>query len=705
MQQDAPTRSTDGQNDFSYGMDSSRTPEVIAPNAVALGVNAVFRTGWARTRPSFRRFFMSPVDVWTKFATAFFQGAAPYSNTTTGNKKVVVVASGRVYVIDPLTKTIEDLTLADDVNDAEARHYFAQAEGFLVIQNGQDKALIYDGKTLRRATKDEVPVGSIMAYGQGRLFVVASDYSRVYCGDLAYGGSTSQVDISGSERILTYATRNKVQIDETKVKVSTKNPHGYVTGDTVTIQNHSSTPDINGTWTIFEVGTNYFHIASKLDSPGVGGQAQKANDGKDRDCLRFTEQNYLNEKGIFRLPAYMGKITGLSFYAVQDTGTGQGDLLLFGERGVASLAVALPRDQWLNTTAQRIAMTEVGSTSPEAIVPVNGDVFFRSLDGLRSYRSARGEIAGYGHAPVSAEMNRVLDLDSARMLPHASAVLFDNRLLFTSSPVQLARSGTVTAPTIFQTLTVLDFHSTSRIAAKGSPAYDGVWTGLNVQKLFTQRLDGVNRCFAFSLNTTTHQTELWEITKDQSTGTDYADEQTGETITRLSQPIKAAIESRALNFNSQFQMKKLLRGDLWLSDLLGNTSIRVYFRPDGHPRWFYWTGFEVDVAACANVGTVGCGNPPVSLMPAISPQITLGTPQDYEDPDVLVRRVDRGFNFQTRIEWDGRLTLQKVILYADGIVEQVSGPCPNILPRTVKKCVNPAPDSPAVGSLLSHHSI
>jgi len=705
MQQDQPTRLTDGLNDLSHGMDSSRTPDMILPNSVALGVNTVFRNGLARTRPSFTKGLFAPADLWQTFCSATFQGSGTYTNAQTGESRIIAVAHGRVYSLSPTKHTITDITIPDEAaNDFNRWHYFAQAEGFLIISNGKDTALIFDGKTLRRATVDEVPLGTIMTYGQGRLFIVSPDFLRVFSGDLAYGGSTSQVDIASSERILSYSTGSKVVVDQNKVKVVTTKPHKLTVNDTVTISGHSCYPPIDGTWNIFDIGDDYFHIPAKVDSPGLGGIVVKANDGKSDDLLRFTEQRFLNERGMFRLPAPMGKITGLSFYTVQDTGTGQGDLLLFGERGVASLGVAGPRETWLDTTTQRFAMADVGSMSPDSIVQVNGDVFFRAHDGLRSYRNARAEISSLGRAPLSAEMNVILDYDTGYMLNRASAVLFDNRLILTSSPSQPPRIGLAKAPTLFKTLTVLDFHNTARVLMKGPPAYDGVWTGLAVQKLFTMFIDGKERCFAFSHNTGTTETELWEITKSYASGEDTSDTIAAGVVTRHQHPIKAAIETRCFDFQTPFQMKKFMRGDLWLADLLGNTSISVFFRPDSHPRWFWWQGFEVDVDACANGTVVDATHPPLAKDPAISPQLTLGTPPDTQDKDVLNRRVDRGFTFQLRLEWAGRLTLQKAIIYADSLVEQVSGPCPSVLPRSIKKCVNPNPDSPAAGSLLDHTS-
>lgn len=65
--------------------------------------------------------------------------------------------------------------------------WMEQAEDFMVIQDGQGKAIIYNGSVARRAEADEVPTGTAMGYGLGRLWVARG--REFVAGDIAGGPS------------------------------------------------------------------------------------------------------------------------------------------------------------------------------------------------------------------------------------------------------------------------------------------------------------------------------------------------------------------------------------------------------------------------------------------------------------------------------------------------------------------------------------
>jgi hypothetical protein len=953
-----PTRRFDGLMDASGGMDSSVSPEVLAGNRVALGVNIITRNGWPGTRP---RFFRRNLwdTTWKTFASGFFQGAGTYSNPVTGGRKLIAVSSGRIFAIDEETFETEDLTPAAGGNDPTARCFFRQAENFLIINNGEDYPLIYDGKSLRRTVKDgkEVPVGTIMAYGLGRLFVASPDRAEIIAGDLVFGGSIARTEIlrtDGENVIL--ANHRGVPQTYAMTRVTTRTAHGLKDGDKVTIRHHNSEDVlINSTWFISDVTEMSFAIPFSTSKFGGGGTVEKFSSGAESDLLRFTETDFLNEKGVFRIPATMGLITGMEFFPVQDTAKGQGDLLVLGERGAATFAVSAPRETWLDIAIQKVALTHVGATSPTAVVPVNSDIFFRSADGLRSFRNSTQEFSqAYGSTPMSSELGRILEHDSVPLLEFASAVLFDNRLLFSASPKAhptLDGDPFGVQPVTFSSLAVLDFHNASRVSKQGTPCFDGIWTGLNTLQLVSARFGQDERCFSFA-RAADGTTELWEITKDFGIGTDIKDSPgriafladcgystapaqrvaamvkrhgatdvvlAGDTnyedglavdfdanlgahwrsfmfpfngsaplhqgespatvnhlwacpgnhdwdandnlaafkaytnapanyysqrfgdvelffmdsdfrepdgitgvgfpsvqwqwlldqvaasqarwkgvvlhhspytsgtgngptaiiagwgfhdfigvdfvvsghehlyerimkpgpfpdsegvpyfvvgtggaplnsfgtpcagstvryagfgalfmdvdadsltftfrddngivrdthtltqphaskprtprIVRTERKISAAIETRAFAFESPFANKKIVRGDLWLSEIQGGTNIRVFWRPDVHPRWFYWGAFSQSATAVNPAGTVS----PVTLLPAIAPQVMLATPPKVDDADVKFRPAHLGYTFQIRIEWEGAVRLQKLLLHAVDMPEQVQALAP-----------------------------
>jgi len=661
----------EGQRDFSGGMDSSRAPNLISDNAVSRAVNVTFRGGTPITRPGFRQLVLANADVEANngldfFVNGLFQGGYYYQDRRTDkNPCVFSVMSGfvikidlgtyevqRVYPVVQATdivagesyiiKTVGTTTwtsygaasnnigeqfisnsssgagtgTAYSINpiDIYADCYFVQAENYLIIQDGSSAPRIWDGDNLwisglgpagSTGKISQVPIGTVMAYGQGRLFVANTERTSGTAGDLAYGGSTDQVAITSgagaggaSTYVLTTATWPTLTT--------------FVAGDLITISGHSSSNGSNGTWTVKSVTTAPYTITIDLANPssastatsGTGGFVTKANAGAASDLLRFTETTYLDEGGSLQVPGFLGKITGLIFMPVQDSGAGVGDLLIFCETGVLSLSVAVPRTQWKNTAGfQRIALASIGSTGQESLTTANGDVFFRSFDGLRTYRNARAEFNSFGRVPISAEMNAVLEYDTKNMLKNCSSIVFDNRFLFTATPKIDFRGVPSTTlrkrPITFSSIVALDFTTLASIGAQRASCYDGFWRGLDVTKLVSGVVDGKPRAFAFCVDYEVNATNtLWEITSDI-----FADEPVNATPI----PITSILETRSFQLGSPSEVKKLIRADLWLGSLRGNTDFKIYWRPDEYACWREWHEFSrcatVENCVVTGVGT------------------------------------------------------------------------------------------------------
>jgi hypothetical protein len=654
----------EGQRDFSGGMDSSRAPNLISDNAVSRAVNVTFRGGTPTTRPGFRQLILANANVEANggldsFVNGLFQGGYYYQDRRTDrNPCVISVMSGFVIKIDLGTYEVQrvfpvveapDIVLGESyiiktvgtttwtsygaaantvgeqfvcttapgvgtgtayaMNpiDIYADCYFVQAENYLIIQDGSNAPRIWDGDNLwisglgpagSTGEISQVPIGTVMAYGQGRLFVANTERTSGTAGDLAYGGSTDQVTITAGSGALAAATYS----------ITTATAHGYSPGDIITVSGHSSSNGVNGTWEC-KSGTTGSTIIIDAASPssatsGTGGFVTKANVGAASDLLRFTETTYLDEGGSLQVPGFLGKITGLIFMPVQDSGAGVGDLLIFCETGVLSLSVAVPRTQWKSTAGfQRIALASIGSTGQESLATANGDVFFRSFDGLRTYRNARAEFNSFGRVPISAEMNAVLEYDTKNMLKNCSSIVFDNRFLFTATPkvdfTGVSSTTLTKRPITFSSIVALDFTTLASIGAQRASCYDGFWRGLDVTKLVSGVVDGKPRAFAFCVDYEVNATNtLWEITSDI-----FADEPVNATPI----PITSILETRSFQLGSPSEVKKLIRADLWLGSLRGNTDFKIYWRPDEYACWREWHEFSrcatVENCVITGVGT------------------------------------------------------------------------------------------------------
>jgi hypothetical protein len=526
-------------------------------------------------------------------AGIYVQGATIYQDPREGNPaQMIVVVDGKIMSLNFNEATVTRLNLSDEFLANDVPVYMTQAEKYLIIQTGKDEPRVFDGYTVRRASyfgSQVVPIGKQMAYGQGRLFVAVNDGSEIMAGDLVFGGSTSNVAITGSS-----AANPTV--------ITTATAHGLSVGDQITIQGHSSSPPINSTYTVVTTPTaTTFTISTAVTSAGVGGFVSRFNAGQDSDLLRFTETTFLNEGGKFSPTGKVGTVTGLVFLPVQDTNTGQGDLIAFCERGAVTFQVSAPREQWKSLAGfQRVLFENIGSVS-DSILPVNGDLFFRSKEGngIRTYRNARGEANTYGQTPVSAEIDPILKQDTLWMLDQISMVNFDNRLLITCWPRKLPRRATdqdqadffaaQPVPTIYAGIAALDFQSVSAGRGKSAVVFDGVWTGLRVLRLVQGALDGDPRCFAVCLHQddTGRRIEIWEVTKNDEYDT---------SASRGQRRILGGIVTKAFDMGDSRALKKLIRCDLWFNDLGGGDDFpfecELAYRPDDYSNFITWQRFE-----------------------------------------------------------------------------------------------------------------
>lgn len=185
------------------GTNNGATPSQVPPDMAYRATNLSFRFGRPKTRPPFRYRPLTFVDdplgaTRNLFERGKFQGS--YRYRTASGSYLVAAIHGRIFMIDTLSWTVTDLSDQVGLNDWQVdRMYFCQVEKYLVIQDGSNVPIILDGFSARRAVYnqdlddgtsytgglvDEVPVGTVMAYGQGRLFVAQKGQNKFVAGDI-----------------------------------------------------------------------------------------------------------------------------------------------------------------------------------------------------------------------------------------------------------------------------------------------------------------------------------------------------------------------------------------------------------------------------------------------------------------------------------------------------------------------------------------
>ena len=406
----------DGWMTLEGGVDAGRLPYTLDPNQCVSATNVSFRGGSMSTRPGFRKIveILPPIvrlpdnpfgsrDIHTEaqywcynspyktstldriegeYANAYtnevpytelhdfpyyevpanltgenseyiykhgiFQCAQAYSPHN-GEDCIMALIGGRLFRIVPGPTTAQVRELPIHGEDRDLRNdrnspigYMCQADKWHIAQDGKSNAIIYDNATARRSktavdiNHTEIPTGTIMAYGMGRLVVIVNGR------DVAFG------DLNGSHDL----------------------------------------PD-------------------PADS-----------------LILFTERNFLAEGFDAAIPFTQGLATGMIFFPQLDTSTGNGQLMVFAERGATSFFMSLPREQWKTSSFQILALLTTGMRGHRSIAVVNEDLWFRSDDGVRSYRQARSEQSGWAHIPLSTNVKQFLKNDTDYLLKYCSGHLF-----------------------------------------------------------------------------------------------------------------------------------------------------------------------------------------------------------------------------------------------------------------------------------------
>lgn len=629
----------DGFTNLIGGVDTWRTPNLLTPNQLAYGINITLRGGYAENRPGFKKqsieFDDLEIQTWVEnhniqgvefyqpfkntpqyvfssggriftldienryfvreitptrniLTTATFHTPAIGSSITVAVDSIdfiyedypVFIGTGRFTVtqVQPFLLTVRNETttpgvevvtgtnvVALDPNPSNLpKAWMVQAGKWMIIQNGRNLPIFYDGTCARRSKRDpmELPTGRMMEFSQGRVWIAINDREFV-AGDIDNG------------------------------------PNGV---------------------------------------------------------LGFTENTLLNGGGSFTVPENSGKITAMRVMNNLDTSLGQGPLQVFTEQSIFSVNASPFRETWQTTTnpIQTVSMISHGAKSQESTIAINGDLFFRSLDGVRSFIMARRDFTGWGNRPISTEMDRILREDAQGLLESGSAVLFDNRMLMTNRPIpDYAKSATYHCGMIS-----MNFDTISGIGLKSAPIWEGLWTGFNPYILFKGIHDGTERCFAFGRNSTDGLTELWEITRDAK-------------FDNIDDKITSAIETASFMFRNPLEKSRLCQAELWIDRLIGDTTFNLKYRPDQYPCWFEWPS---DITAenkyrdCED-GGMNCLLSR-NFQPGYRTRLRWGRPPEADEEFDCKPTYDF-YETQARLEWTGHARIKALLLKANEIEEEI----------------------------------
>jgi len=371
-----------------------------------------------------------------------------------------------------------------------------------------------------------------------------------------------------------------------------------------------------------------------------------------RDSILHLGENALMAGGgAFSVPDQNGAIRALSYPSTIDTALGQGQLIIYATDAIYSLDVPVDRTDWTAVTAdvqpiQKVIQLRYGTTSERSIAQINGDLFYKSYDGVRSLAMAVRNYKQWGQVPLSRNENRVLQREDRTFARFASGIEFDNRYLVTVLPVATP------VGTGHQGIIPLDFDVLGSMSDKEAPAWEGMQEGLDFLQILSAESGGLQRAFTPVHSRLTGKIEIWEMTNYlRNEGDDKR--------------VNWVIEFPAYTWNNVFQLKELDSGEFWIDQINGTVDFLVQYRPDQDPCWVDWHPFRLCNArsSCEDIDPVCYPGSTVDYRAGYRATKALPKPQKRDDSN-MIRPSNQGYQFQVRLLIKGYCRIRGIMLHA-----------------------------------------
>jgi hypothetical protein len=311
------------------------------------------------------------------------------------------------------------------------------------------------------------------------------------------------------------------------------------------------------------------------------------------DIYMFTDQTYWNEGGYFDIAASLGDIMGITPMPYLDTGSGQNELVVLCRNGATSFDFSAPRANWLNTQVQRISLVGMGCASTHSLALVNGDLVYKSKDGIRTYRNSRQEFAsGYSQVPISYDVDKWLSQENKSLLEFSSQISWNNMLFSTVMPMMQANvTPGYGYHRYHRGMVVLDFQTNNKLSGS-TPMWYGLWTGIRPTAL-VQGYDGGNhRAFVFSFDCD-GQNRVYEF--EEQGDYDFGNGQRSAIVSFYDTPRYCGIQS------NRFTHKRLIGGNIELSEINDPVGLTIQYKLDNAPVFLDWKSTTVG-CTCTGLG-------------------------------------------------------------------------------------------------------
>ena len=347
----------------------------------------------------------------------------------------------------------------------------------------------------------------------------------------------------------------------------------------------------------------------------------------------------------FIVPTNAGNIRAITHTANLDDNLGVSPLFIMTRKAVYAAEIPLKRSEWAAATelSQKVVQRRYGTYSDRGVVPVNGDLFYQSTDGIRSLFVALRYFQQWGNTPISRNENRVINFNDRALMRFASGIEFDNRLLEAALPITTPKG------VAFQGVIPLDFDLISTLQEKAPPAWEGMFEGLDVLQMFEGDFGGLQRAFAVVVSRLTGEIEVWELTL--SNPFDVNDGGNAR--------IPWFFETPAYTWNTPFELKKLDGLELWVDQMIGNCIFKVEYRPDQNPCWFLWHEWQSlnELEPCPDYVTQ-------EYCQHFRANMQLPTPHPGRCDVENARPTTYGYQFQVRVSVRGFCRIRGIMIHA-----------------------------------------
>lgn len=390
----------------------------------------------------------------------------------------------------------------------------------------------------------------------------------------------------------------------------------------------------------------------------------------NRDSVVKVTENPLAVSGDgFFVPTNDGTIRALQAGGAIDAAMGQGRLFIFTRKAVYALQVPVTRANWIAATSnnqplQTVVQLVNGSVNDRSVVPVNGDLFYQSLEpDIRSLMQSVRQFTQWGNKSIAANEQRILNFNDRSIMRGSSGIASNNYMLQTALPKQTPQG------IVHQALIPMDFIPISSFTLDKQPIWLGMHEGVNWLQLAIGDFGGRERSFGAVVSrgddpdVPEGTITLWELTNTSKTDKFDGGIDGGNRVTAIAE-FPAFTWAGSIG---ELRLKKLVMAEIGIDRVSGTVDFILQWRPDSAACWLNWHNWKI----CSPRNTNETVTEPISYPIEECLESYRSTMRTPKPPSNCAQPTGRpahiGFQMQCRLIWKGFARIRSFVLYAEPV--------------------------------------